>query len=123
MSDTEKTRQEILCHNCNKYIQFEVDLGLDGMHEFECPECGHKHFRVVKNGEITNDRYALDPSHYKQRRGYYISIGALYDARVYGTSTYSTYYTCTGGATANSCTGRDFLRQRWYDTDSTGYFY
>ena len=50
-------RQEIHCHNCDRYVQFDIDLGLDGNHVLECPNCGHEHCRVVKNGVITGDRW------------------------------------------------------------------
>jgi len=117
------TRQEILCHECKKWIQFEVDLDLDGMHEFKCPECGHMHYRVVKDGEITDDRYALDPSHYKERRQYYNTTGSLYDATVCGTSTASVYYNDSYPSTSASDAGADFLRQSWVNrSDSTGYY-
>jgi hypothetical protein len=32
-----KSRQEIYCHNCDVYVQFTLDLDLDGKHEFRCP--------------------------------------------------------------------------------------
>jgi len=50
-------RQELHCHNCDKYVQFDLDLSLNGNHVLECPNCGHEHCRVVKNGQITLDRW------------------------------------------------------------------
>ena len=50
-------RQEIYCHNCGRYVQFPIDLGLDGNHVLKCPNCGHEHCRVVKDGSITGDRW------------------------------------------------------------------
>jgi hypothetical protein len=50
-------RQELHCHNCDKYVQFDLDLSLNGNHVLECPNCGHEHCRVVKNGRITLDRW------------------------------------------------------------------
>ena len=52
-----KERQEIFCHNCEKWVQFDIDTSLDGNHVLECPNCGHEHCRVVKNGVITGDRW------------------------------------------------------------------
>jgi len=50
-------RQELYCHNCGKYVQFNVDMSLNGNHVLECPNCGHEHCRVVKDGIITGDRW------------------------------------------------------------------
>jgi hypothetical protein len=50
-------RQEIYCHNCDNYVQFDIDMGLNGNHVLECPKCGHEHCRVVVDGEITGDRW------------------------------------------------------------------
>ena len=50
-------RQEIYCHACGGYVQFVIDLEFDGNHILKCPECGHEHCRVVKNGMITGDRW------------------------------------------------------------------
>ena len=50
-------RQELYCHDCTQYVQFDVDLELDGNHVFNCPNCGHEHCRVVKNGRITDIRW------------------------------------------------------------------
>lgn len=50
-------RQEIYCHNCGKYVQFDIDMSLNGNHVLKCPECGHEHCRVVKDGIITGDRW------------------------------------------------------------------
>ena len=50
-------RQELHCHNCNHYVQFDIDLSLDGNHVLECPNCGHEHCRVVKDGVITGERW------------------------------------------------------------------
>jgi hypothetical protein len=51
-------RQEIWCHNCSKYVQFDIDLSLNGNHVLNCPNCDHEHCRVVKDGIITDDRWS-----------------------------------------------------------------
>lgn len=51
-------KQELWCHNCDKYVQFEIDMELNGNHVLNCPNCNHEHCRVVKDGIITNDRWA-----------------------------------------------------------------
>lgn len=50
-------RQEIHCHNCDKWVQFEIDLDLDGNHVLNCPNCDHEHCRVVRKGVITDIRW------------------------------------------------------------------
>lgn len=50
--------QELFCHNCDMYVQFRLEMEVDGNYEIECPNCGHMHYRVVKNGVITDVRWA-----------------------------------------------------------------
>ena len=50
-------RQELYCHGCGKYVQFNVDLALGSNHVFNCPTCGHEHCRVVVGGRITGIRW------------------------------------------------------------------
>ena len=51
-------RSEIYCHECDKYIQFTLDDELNGNHIVECPNCGHEHCRVIKDGKVTGDRWS-----------------------------------------------------------------
>ena len=84
--ETTKEKQELHCHNCNNYVQFEIDLALNGNHILECPNCGHKHYRVVRNGQITSERWN--------------SGNPIYTiaSRSMTTSTTSTYNTSTSGS-------------------------
>lgn len=76
-------RQEIHCHACGQYVQFEIDLGLNGNHVLNCPNCGHEHCRVVKDGVITEDRWA-------SRNGPTITItSAQYSMTAYYSSSFS----------------------------------
>ena len=50
-------RQELYCHDCEKYVRFEMDLALNGNHIVKCPSCGHEHCRFVENGRITDVRW------------------------------------------------------------------
>jgi len=50
-------RQEIFCHNCSTYVQFDIDKSLDGRHVLNCPKCGHEHCRYVTDGTITDRRW------------------------------------------------------------------
>lgn len=45
------------CHACGLTMRFELDPGLNGNHVIKCPNCGHEHCRVIKNGEVTGDRW------------------------------------------------------------------
>jgi len=96
-------RQELYCHDCNNYVQFDIDLSLDGNHVLECPKCGHEHCRVVKNGEITDIRW-------DSRNGINICVSSA-TITVSTVSTYSTFVT--------SSTGDTFLAQSWLNTVST----
>lgn len=51
-------RQELYCHVCDRYVQFDIDLNLNGNHVVRCPNCNHEHCRVVLNGRITDERWA-----------------------------------------------------------------
>jgi len=33
-------KQELHCHGCNQYVQFEVDINQDGNYTIPCPKCG-----------------------------------------------------------------------------------
>ena len=50
-------RQELWCHECQKYVQFDIDTELNGQHVIVCPSCGHEHLRVVENGVISEARW------------------------------------------------------------------
>jgi hypothetical protein len=54
---SERRRQEIHCHGCNQWVQFVLDLSMNGNHVLHCPECQHEHCRVVKDGLITDVRW------------------------------------------------------------------
>lgn len=59
-------RQELQCTNCGRFVRFDMDFGLDGNHEIACPECYHIHYRVVRNGLITEERWrsSAGPTYY-----------------------------------------------------------
>ena len=63
--------QELHCHACNNYVQFDIDLSLNGNHTLKCPNCGHEHFRVVRDGVITESRWkSSGPTYYVQYSTY-----------------------------------------------------
>lgn len=49
--------QELHCHACGRYVQFRLDLSINGNHVLNCPNCGHEHCRVVHDGKITDIRW------------------------------------------------------------------
>jgi hypothetical protein len=91
-------RHELHCHNCNRYVQFNLDLSRDGNYKLECPNCGHEHYRAVYNGKITDIRWGQDPN---QQSHYNISSTA-------STSTNSMYNISTSSST--------FLTTSWLNT-------
>ena len=50
-------RSNVYCTNCRGTFIAELDLSLNGNHEITCPLCGHVHYRVVRNGVVTEDRW------------------------------------------------------------------
>lgn len=104
------TRQELHCHGCDRYVQFDMDLSLNGNHVFNCPNCGHEHCRVVENGKITGDRWDV-------RHGGMATIWiSTTTATTSATSTWDTY---TGGS-GGTATTDTFTYYAWANT-TTGY--
>lgn len=54
-------KQELFCHGCNSYVQFELDIEVDGNYTLDCPNCGHPHYRLVSDGRITGIRWDVEP--------------------------------------------------------------
>jgi len=50
-------RQELHCHNCGRYVQFNLDTDLNGKHVLNCPNCGHEHCRFVNKGVVSDTRW------------------------------------------------------------------
>ena len=97
-------RQELHCHACNQYVQFNIDMELDGNHVLNCPNCGHEHCRVVNNGVITDDRW-------DRRNSTYNVTGSTMTFS--SASTFTTYAGSTGG--------NAFLYQSWSNTITVSY--
>ena len=51
------TRSDMDCHNCSKGFVAELDHSVNGNHIIECPYCGHEHYRVMKDGIVTQERW------------------------------------------------------------------
>jgi len=89
-------RQELFCHNCKGYVQFNIDLSLDGNHVLECPNCKHEHCRVVKDGVITEDRWG--------NRNHDTTNTMNVSTRTITFTLDSTYNTFRGGASVTTST-------------------
>lgn len=50
-------RTDMHCHQCSNVFVARLDSSIRGNHVVECPHCGHEHCRVIKNGEVTGDRW------------------------------------------------------------------
>lgn len=96
-------RQELHCHECDKYVQFEIDISLNGNHVITCPNCKHEHCRVVKDGIITGERW-------DQRNG----------NSFYVTASVTTYTTISIDSTSYSAgSASTYLTGLWFQTTST----
>jgi uncharacterized protein YbaR (Trm112 family) len=93
-----KEKQELYCHECSRYVQFDIDISLNGNHVLNCPICKHEHCRVVKDGVITDDRW-------DQRNG---ETHMIYGTTATTTSTWNTM----GG-------GSFFIYSSWMNTTTT----
>ena len=52
-----RVTHEFYCTECGKYFDVKLNMSLDGNHRVHCPNCGHIHYRYIKNGIITGDRF------------------------------------------------------------------
>lgn len=91
-------RQELYCHNCDRYVQFNMDLSINGNHVLTCPNCGHEHCRVVQDGLITGDRW-------DSRNPVLVPVAS---ATWTIASSYSTY--------TNAASGNSFLYSSWLNS-------
>jgi hypothetical protein len=97
--------QELHCHNCDKYVQFSIDTELNGNHVLNCPNCGHEHCRVVKDGIITGDRW-------DSRNGATHTVTTTTNWTT--TSTWQTYTSIT--PTTTSTMPSSYLYASWMNT-------
>ena len=100
------TRQELYCHGCSQYVQFDLDLSLDGCHTLHCPVCGHVHYRVIVGGIITGTR--RPPGIQWDINSNSITTSSI--------STWSSYDT---GGTSSTINERSLLYSRWLDTGTS----
>ena len=96
-------RQELWCHSCSSYVQFDIDTELNGNHVLTCPKCGHEHCRVVKDGKVTDIRW--------DQRNKSLPYHTVNTSSVSFTTT-STFDTTTSSSSGN------FLYGSWMTTTS-----
>ena len=96
-----KERQELWCHDCQRYVQFDIDVSLNGNHIIIYPECGHEHCRVVMDGKVTEVRWGSRNNNMQA----YTATGLSTTTA----STYTLYDTGTGG------TSSAFTYSAWMD--------
>ena len=89
-------RQELYCHACERYVQFQIDIELDGNHVLHCPNCDHEHCRVVRQGVVTDIRW-------DQRNGPTYQVA---------------YATFTMSSTTNCSSSNYFLYTSWTSSSS-----
>lgn len=56
LHEGDKVVHEFYCTNCSGYITVKLDTSKNGAHCVHCPNCDHEHFRIIKDGVITEDR-------------------------------------------------------------------
>jgi len=95
-----RERQELYCTWCGKWVTIQMEMAHEGNHAIECPGCGHWHYRVVRDGVITEDRY--DP--------YWDYVLKYYGSAVQSAN--QSYYGGTGSASSN------ILWDSWANTTS-----
>jgi len=61
LKDTKPIRSDAHCTECSKNFLSEIDVRINGNHIVVCPYCGHEHYRKVKDGMITEDRWDSKP--------------------------------------------------------------
>ena len=93
-----RTRQELFCTECHKYVQFNLDLDGDGNYTIPCPNCKHEHYRKVIGGKVSETRW-------RSSGGFTVVVSA----NTTTISTFATYSTVTSAG----ATGDYFLYQSW----------
>jgi len=98
-------RQELACSDCGRRLVFDMNFSQDGNHEITCPACGHVHYRVVRNGQITGDRWQA----------------AMQTFMATNITVYSGGTTCdTWASNMNVGTATQFMRFSWLQTGTGG---
>jgi len=65
---TGKVRTDMNCHHCSKGFVAEIDHDVNGKFVIHCPHCDHQHFRAIKDGVMTEERWGSDPGEEARQR-------------------------------------------------------
>ena len=78
-----------------------MDFERDGNYEIPCPDCGHIHYRAVRDGLITETRYDPHETHMVWQTAYTYGFTATTTASTGGATTlaWSSYSDATDTAT------------------------
>lgn len=57
-----EVRTSMNCHACKGTFMALIDHSVDANLVIVCPGCGHKHYRAVRNGIVTDERHGSDSS-------------------------------------------------------------
>jgi hypothetical protein len=101
-----KTRQELYCTECTRYVQFDLELDGDGNYTIPCHNCKHEHYRRVIKGKVSEVRW--------RSSGGFMTITATACTRA---STFTVYASVSSGITG---TDTSFLYQSWMNRVTTG---
>lgn len=104
-------RQELWCHACGRYVQFDMDPEADGNLSIICPNCGHEHQRVVKDGIITEERWGSSGGNTTWSASNTTSTIQSTWTTYSSSSTQTTTYAVNSGI--NATTGQVFAYQSW----------
>lgn len=99
-SDDDIQRTEIFCHECGHYIQFNINLAVNGRYVLNCPGCGHEHYRYVEDGRVTDRRWGSSnlPTITANASTTTWSIASIGTSNTYGSGTWTLRVdTTTGG--------------------------
>ena len=107
--------QEFYCGECSGYFVVRLNIALNHEAEIVCPNCGHEHCRVVRNGIITEARWDRRNGGYANFNAQYYTTGVAYSS----SSVYTTYVVNSG---SNASTAA-FSYASWNNggTGSQGY--
>lgn len=56
-SNSGVVRTDLYCHACSKNFIAALDYSKNGQHAIACPRCGHLHYRTIRDGRVTDDRW------------------------------------------------------------------
>lgn len=57
VSKKDTVRKEFFCSECSNYFDTYLRLNMSGNFVVECPGCGHRHYRSINGGIVTEKRH------------------------------------------------------------------